>query len=63
MNNVIFRPASPDDALEVAKLSILAAGGIFEFFIRRFCERYFFRKFVALEVKKEQETYLIFRQK
>ncbi len=36
MNNVIFRPASPDDALEVAKLSILAAGGIFEFLLEDF---------------------------
>ena len=53
MNNVIFRPASPDDALEVAKLSILAAGGIFEFLLEDFVKDISLENLVALEVKKE----------
>ena len=36
MNNVIFRPACPQDALEIAKLAIMAGGGFFEFLFEDF---------------------------
>ncbi len=31
MNNLILRPACPQDALEIAQLTIIAGGGVFEF--------------------------------
>ncbi|MDJ0580121.1 GNAT family N-acetyltransferase [Crocosphaera sp.] len=53
MNHVVFRPACPDDALEVAKLAILAGGGIFEFLLEDFVKDISLENLVALEVKKE----------
>ena len=53
MNDLIFRPACPEDALEVAKLAIIAGGGIFEFLLEDFVKDISLENLVALEVKKE----------
>ncbi len=54
MNNVIFRSASAGDALAVAKLAILAGGGIFEFLLEDFVKDISLENLLALEVKKER---------
>ncbi len=54
MDNVMFRPASPDDSLAVAKLAILAGGGIFQFLLEDFVKDISLESLLALEVKKER---------
>ncbi|MGB5593759.1 MAG: GNAT family N-acetyltransferase [Crocosphaera sp.] len=53
MNNVIFRPACPQDALEIAQLTIIAGGGIFEFLLEDFVQDMSLETLLALEIKKE----------
>lgn len=53
MNNVIFRPACPQDALEIAKLTIIPGGGIFEFLLEDFVKDMSLETLLALEIKKE----------
>ena len=54
MDNVMFRPAFPDDSLAVAKLAILAGGGIFQFLLEDFVKDIPLENLLALEVKKER---------
>ncbi|MDJ0599440.1 MAG: GNAT family N-acetyltransferase [Crocosphaera sp.] len=54
MDTVIFRPACPQDALEIAQLTIIAGGGVFEFLLEDFTkENISLENFLESEIKKE----------
>ncbi len=53
MDTVIFRPACPQDALEIAQLIIIAGGGLFEFLLEDMLKDNTLENLLAAEVKKE----------
>lgn len=56
MNNVIFRAATPDDSLEIAQLTIIAGGGIFEFLLEDLLKNNTLENVLASEIQQETGT-------
>lgn len=54
MNQLIFRPATPQDSLKIAPLIIAAGGGIFEFLLEDFLQDTTLESLLSSEVKKEE---------
>ncbi|MGK7938684.1 MAG: GNAT family N-acetyltransferase [Crocosphaera sp.] len=53
MNNLILRPAYPQDALGIAQLTIIAGGGMFEFLLEDLLQDNTLENIVASEIEKE----------
>ncbi len=53
MSHIIVRPACLKDALEIAQLTLIAGGGIFEFLLEGLIEDMSLENFLASEIQKE----------
>lgn len=56
MDTIIFRPACPQDALEIAHLITIAGGGIFEFLLEDMLKNHTLENLLVAEIEKEKSN-------